>query len=365
MLTPDAALSFLLGNQEPIKPKTDIEKAIDSLVGEDYFDKAGKDIHKLVKKVITNKQGQKQTVYIDPNKDKTNPKDPKKQEETNEHTKTIGSGTIPKGVNITDDNGKKFHIKEDKQLDFTSEDGSKVTFEVNGVKYHVERSKVKDLKIEGEEKQKESKEEEGSKVVGDKVHMSKEDFKKEHKKLVKTLKNGSQEERNKEAEDQGNELKKLEKTDKKPKEKKEREPQWYDKLNSKGDLSRLPIGIPEESVEVNKGGREGNWTMRWKDPKTGMTVTSYSKEFLKKNSKEKWKRIQNVSSVDIKSIKDKTAKLLGSKDNEKSQSAAIISIIANTGLRPGSRNGFDRTHNRGVSTLSKENVKIKRNTISF
>lgn len=153
MYTSEEALKLLLGDySEPVKIKTDLEKAMDLLIGEDSIEKA-KNISKLVKKQITNKEGQKQTVYVDPNKDKTT-LESKKQEEIENKPKSIGSGTIPKGTTIIDDNGKKFHVNTDKKLDFTEKNGDKVTFEVNGVKYHVEKTNVKELNIEVEKKTK-------------------------------------------------------------------------------------------------------------------------------------------------------------------------------------------------------------------
>lgn len=144
-----------------------------------------------------------------------------------------------------------------------------------------------------------------------------------------------------------------------------RKKQWYDFHNKKHQLSRLPVGIEEKDVEVNDGTQTGNWVLRWVDPKTGKKVTAYSKAFLKKNAQNKWKRIQNISSEDIQKIKTKADSLLKSRDKEVSEAGAIVSIIANTGLRPGSKSGFNETENRGVSTLAKENVKIKGDSIEF
>ena len=139
----------------------------------------------------------------------------------------------------------------------------------------------------------------------------------------------------------------------------------FTELNEKHSLSRLPVGIPENEVEVNEDGSKGNWILKWVDPKTGKQMTSYSKEFLQQNAQEKWNRIKNVSSKDISSITSNSQKLLSSDNPKEAQSAAIVNIIAMTGLRPGSQKGFDETQNRGVTTLAKENVKIKGSKIYF
>ena len=136
-------------------------------------------------------------------------------------------------------------------------------------------------------------------------------------------------------------------------------------LNKKHELSRLPVNIPKDDVEVNDGSKKGNWILKWVDPKTGKTVTAYSKEFLKKNAQDKWKRIQSVSKEDVEGIRDKSKGLMSSDDSGVAQSAAIINIIANSGLRPGSKSGFKETENRGVSTLAVENVKVDGDSVSF
>lgn len=136
-------------------------------------------------------------------------------------------------------------------------------------------------------------------------------------------------------------------------------------LNKKHELSRLPIGIDTDKVTINDGSVAGNWILKWTDPKTNRAVTAYSKAFLKKNADNKWKRIQNVSSKDIEQIKTSSVDLLQSKDDNESQCGAIVAIISKTGLRPGSRSGFKRTENRGVSTLAKKNVRVKGDLIMF
>jgi hypothetical protein len=125
-------------------------------------------------------------------------------------------------------------------------------------------------------------------------------------------------------------------------------------------LSRLPIGIPEKDVKVNTSGDvDSHWILKWVDPKTGKQLTAYTNNFLKKNAEYKWSRIQTITDKDIDNIKVKADKALQSKDEKEQQVGAILSIISNTGLRIGSRSGFDETQNRGVSTLHSSNIKIQ------
>jgi len=136
-------------------------------------------------------------------------------------------------------------------------------------------------------------------------------------------------------------------------------------LNEKHQLSRLPIDMPHNEVIINKGEAKSNWILKWIDPKTQKAVTAYSKAFLKKNAQDKWKRIENVSKKDISAIKIGADKLIVGSNAAEQQSGAIVSIISQTGLRPGSRSGFNSTQNRGVSTLAKKNIKIEGSKITF
>ena len=107
--------------------------------------------------------------------------------------------------------------------------------------------------------------------------------------------------------------------------------------------------------------------MKWNNSKTGKIELAYTKEFLNRNAQLKWQRIQGIESGSIDLIKGKALSLLkDDKSNERQKdAAAIIFIIASTGLRPGDRKHFEDSGNRGVSTLSKDNIKISGNKVSF
>ena len=125
----------------------------------------------------------------------------------------------------------------------------------------------------------------------------------------------------------------------------------------------MPLGIKENDVEV--GGDSVNWALRWVDPVSGKKVSAYPEKFLKENSMKKWDRIKNISPKDIEDIKSKSLDLLKSNSDKEKQIGAILTIISNTGLRIGSRNGFLRTQNRGVTTLNSDNIKINNDVVGL
>lgn len=142
---------------------------------------------------------------------------------------------------------------------------------------------------------------------------------------------------------------------------------WWSHM-TKYKLNAYPVNIPEDQVKVNLDGDiNSHAVMQWKSPKTGETVSAYTQEFLKKNAELKWKRLMKIKPKDIQHIHDTANKILSSSkaDDKLKQSAAIISIIAHTGLRIGSVTGFGKTGNRGVMTLSSENISISGDTIKF
>lgn len=141
---------------------------------------------------------------------------------------------------------------------------------------------------------------------------------------------------------------------------------WADFTKYK--LNAYPVNIPQDQVKVNLSGDvNSHVVLQWKHPKTGKVISAYTQEFLKRNAEVKWKRITKIKPKDIKHIHDTANQILNnpSADDRLKQAAAIISIISHTGLRVGSTKGFDATGNRGVSTLSAENIKISGNNIKF
>lgn len=143
--------------------------------------------------------------------------------------------------------------------------------------------------------------------------------------------------------------------------------QWWHKY-TQYKLNAYPMNIPEKDVKVDfTGDVDSKAVMSWKSPATGRTVYSYTQKFLQKNADLKWDRIKSIDPKKVEGIKSKTEKALSSPktDDRLKQACAIINIIANTGLRVGSTSGFDVTGNRGVSTLSAENITINGDTVKL
>lgn len=144
------------------------------------------------------------------------------------------------------------------------------------------------------------------------------------------------------------------------------EKQWWHQY-TKYKLNAYPMNVPEKDVKVDfTGDVNTKAVMSWKSPTTGRTVYSYTQRFLQKNADMKWDRIKSLDPKKVEGIKNKTNKILSAKADDKlKQAAAIINIIANTGLRVGSTSGFEDTGNRGVSTLSAENITINGDNIKL
>src|SRR3990167_9235623 len=105
--------------------------------------------------------------------------------------------------------------------------------------------------------------------------------------------------------------------------------EWYEEYKKSG-LTRLPFGIPKEKVQVNpKGVQDTEWVMKWKDEKSGRTISVYTKQLLQNNAKDKWDRIKNINPKIMTIIRSKSNELLHSEDDKISQSSAIINIISN------------------------------------
>lgn len=145
-------------------------------------------------------------------------------------------------------------------------------------------------------------------------------------------------------------------------EKKQPKPkEWWHKFTEL-KLNKYPVGIPKENVTINmEGDINSHAVMKWIDPKSGKMIHVYTREFLDRNAQEKWKRIAKVDSRIITSILTKVKRNLVEGDDKEKQCSAIIGMIAHTGLRPGGRAAFEKTKNRGISTLSPKNITFKGN----
>lgn len=125
-----------------------------------------------------------------------------------------------------------------------------------------------------------------------------------------------------------------------------------------------PDGVDSKTVKVDTSGDiNTHAVMTWKDPKSNRTVKSYTQAFMSANAKIKWNRVKKMSDNDLDRTEKRSNKLLKNRNVAIRDSAAIISIITQTGLRPGTTKGYEETGNRGVLTLSPENVTVEGNKI--
>ncbi|MEM4260415.1 MAG: hypothetical protein QXG00_04220, partial [Candidatus Woesearchaeota archaeon] len=137
-------------------------------------------------------------------------------------------------------------------------------------------------------------------------------------------------------------------------------------------LSAYPTpDVKENEVKVDLSGDiNSHFVLSWFDKNTKVTKHSYTPEFFRRNRDKKWKRIAKLNSDIITNIKEVSKKDLLSEDSKSysgklNQLGAITYIIANTGLRVGTQQLFRKTGNRGVITLSPDNVSVKGDTVYF
>jgi len=128
-------------------------------------------------------------------------------------------------------------------------------------------------------------------------------------------------------------------------------------------LNALPkANVDPNTIQEDKSGDiHSHWVLKWKDPDTGRTVAAYTRKFMERNAKVKWKRIATFTDEKVEKLKNNFEKLMLRKNKdfpEQQDAAAALGIISRTGLRPGSEGGFEDTGNRGVSTLGPNNVTI-------
>lgn len=149
--------------------------------------------------------------------------------------------------------------------------------------------------------------------------------------------------------------------------KKEEAEAWWKKY-TKYKLSAYPVNIPQKDVTVDfSGDIDSHPVMTWNSPKTGKKVYSYTKVRMDAQKEQKYARLESLSDEEVEHIKAKCHDdiVSHSTDEKTKEAAAVIFIIAQTGLRPGSREGFLKTENRGVITLSKDNIKIHGDKITM
>ena len=143
---------------------------------------------------------------------------------------------------------------------------------------------------------------------------------------------------------------------------------WWKKYTQYKLSAYPPPAVKEEDVEVDLSGDINTHpVLTWNSPTTGKKVYSYTKERVDAQKEEKYARVEQLSQGQIEKMTVICHDVItsdSSSDLDK-QAATVVSIIAQTGLRPGSKKGFEATHNRGVTTLSAQNIKISGSKIKF
>lgn len=132
-----------------------------------------------------------------------------------------------------------------------------------------------------------------------------------------------------------------------------------------------PAYVKAEDMQFNpnfsKKTADKEWSYKFKclSP-SGKSIikTAYTPEFMKRSAQIKFNRISKIKEKDVVTIETKTNKLLEHKDPRVKQSAMVISIIAKTGQRVGSKDETE-SGNLGIRTLKKENIKIEGDTIKL
>lgn len=127
-----------------------------------------------------------------------------------------------------------------------------------------------------------------------------------------------------------------------------------------------PPDIDPATIELNlDGDNDSKALMTWRDAK-GRKQPAYTPKFLNRNAAKKWERVKKFDKKADKAI-EKFGKAMQSKkaSTKERDAAAIMTIIGKTGLRPGSMSGLKDTGNRGISTLSADNVKVTGDTVSL
>lgn len=151
-----------------------------------------------------------------------------------------------------------------------------------------------------------------------------------------------------------------------------------DFLKSKGlgDLNVLPQSFVKRedlifNPKIETEGKDNVWAVKFPVIVNGQKAvkTAYTKGFMKKGQKNKYKKISKIKEEDLIKLDMNTDKLMNSPTQQIADSACIIKIILKTGLRIGSADSEDKernyTGNLGVRTLKKNNIKVNGNVVSF
>jgi DNA topoisomerase IB len=132
-------------------------------------------------------------------------------------------------------------------------------------------------------------------------------------------------------------------------------------------LSKYPYkDIDPSNVRVDlTGDVDSHAVLVWRDKK-GRQQSAYSDAFVQRNAAVKWSRVKSLAPLSEEATRTFRQRMNdGSLPTKKRDAAAVMYIISQTGLRPGSRQNLARQGTRGVTTLDVSSVTIDGPVVDF
>lgn len=130
---------------------------------------------------------------------------------------------------------------------------------------------------------------------------------------------------------------------------------WIQEFGHMNLSSYPPASMPRDEVEVDP---EGEPVLTWDSPTTGKRVYAYTMDRVKQKSREKYDRVRKITPELVDKLRAVAHDAILAGTDTWAQAMAIILIIAETGLRPGSKRVFLRSGHRGVMSLAPKNVRV-------
>ncbi|MDX1612593.1 MAG: hypothetical protein R3185_09490, partial [Candidatus Thermoplasmatota archaeon] len=121
-----------------------------------------------------------------------------------------------------------------------------------------------------------------------------------------------------------------------------------------------PAAPDPSTIRFNfEGDIHSHAVMTWHNPAIDRGKHAYTPVFHERNAAKKWERVREFHEI-ADQVGEKAAIVMSDENREDSDrdAAAIVAIIAATGLRPGSKESLKRGRT-GVTTLTDDHVKIK------
>lgn len=143
---------------------------------------------------------------------------------------------------------------------------------------------------------------------------------------------------------------------------------WIKKYG-KLKLTRYPDpDIKPADVKIDtKGDIHSKAVMVWRDKKTNNLIHAYTKEYMDKKKEEKYNRTSTFDEKKLNFLKQETLKRFNDEKlkREKRESYVALFIIAETGLRVGSKRLLEQTGNKGLTTAAPNDFKVVGDTVKI